>query len=68
MQLNFFKFENSANVSNLNNKIKEFDEKNVLSGIAANYNETDDAFIVDLVRKYYDNFLIEKFYSNKNLI
>ncbi len=50
MQLNFFKFENSTNVTNFNNKIKEFDEKNVLSGISTGYHETNDSFIADLVK------------------
>ena len=50
MPVSFFKYENSANVTSLINKIKDNDDKKLYHGLSCSSNETDDSFLSDLVK------------------
>lgn len=50
MPVSFFKYENSANVTSLINKIKDNDDKKLYHGLSSSSNETDDSFLSDLVK------------------
>ena len=51
MPVSFFKYENSANVTSLINKIKDNDDKKLYHGLSCSSNETEDSFLSDLVKK-----------------
>jgi len=50
MPVSFFKYENSASVTSLVNKIKDNDDKKLSHGLSCSSNETEDGFLSDLVK------------------
>ncbi len=51
MPVTFFKLEGTLTITDLVDQIKEINVKEKFSGISSSYNETEDSFISDLVRK-----------------